>query len=206
MSRIQGLPSKEWDKDFLAEFKASGADPDASKYGATGIMAHTPHMARANSAFLAQAMQGRTLSRRLLELVRLRLAFHNQCRSCMAMRFQSAVDDGLTEGMVCSLEKPMEADDLSEREKAAIEYADVFAINHFNITDETFDKLRKHFKEAEIVELGMFVAYFFGIGRLFASWDMTEELPKVYQDKSQKVAPWMAPQDVMVVLEPRAAE
>ena len=32
----------------------------------------------------------------------------------MSVRYQSAIDDGLTEGAVCSLEQPAEADDLSE--------------------------------------------------------------------------------------------
>ena len=115
------------------------------------------------------------------------------------MRFKAALDDGFTEDLVCSLENPPEATDLHDREKAALEYADLFALNHFAISDETFDKLRLHFSEAEVVELGMFCAFYFGVGRLFASWDMTEELPKVYQDKSTKAAPWKAPGEIMFV-------
>lgn len=199
MSRISELPPEKWDPDLRKPFEAGGIDPSERQYRASAILAHAPHMAKANMAFMAASLQGHKLSRRLLELVRLRLAFHNQCRSCMAMRFQAAVDDGLTENLVCSLEKPAEAPDLSDREKAALEYADLFAINHFQITDETYDNLRKHFTEPEIVELGMFCAFYFGVGRLFASWDMIEELPKVYQDKSAKAAPWKAPGEVMLV-------
>ena len=106
------------------------------------------------------------------------------------MRYQSAVDDGLTEGMVCSLEKPMEASDLNEREKAALAYADAFATNHLAIDDGTYANLRKYFTESEIVELGMFMALFIGFGRLAATWDMVEELPKSFQDKSKKATPW----------------
>lgn len=199
MSRISGLPLDKWDPELRAALESAGIDPSEKQYRASGILAHAPSVAKANMAFMGMALQGHKLSRRLLELVRLRLAFHNQCRSCMAMRFQAAVDDGVTENLVCSLEKPTEATDLSDREKAALEYADVFAINHFAITDETFEKLREHFSEAEIVELGMFCAFYFGVGRLFASWDMTEELPKVYQDKSTKAAPWKAPGEIMMV-------
>jgi AhpD family alkylhydroperoxidase len=60
-----------------------------------------------------------TLSPRLLELVRLRIAFHNQCRSCMSVRYESAIDDGLTEDAVCSLERPADAPDLSDAERTA---------------------------------------------------------------------------------------
>ena len=199
MSRIAELPIEKWDPELRQTFESSGIDPSEKQYRASGILAHAPNVARANMAFMGTALQGHRLSRRLLELVRLRLAFHNQCRSCMAMRFQAAVDDGLTENLVCSLEKPAEAPDLSDREKAALEYADLFAINHFAITDETYENLRKHFTEAEVVELGMFCAFYFGVGRLFASWDMTEELPQVYQDKSTKAAPWKAPGEIMLV-------
>ena len=66
--------------------------------------------------------QGR-LPARLIELLRLRVAFHNQCRSCMAIRYSSGLDDGVTEDLVCSLEKPHEADDLTAGEKAALAYA-----------------------------------------------------------------------------------
>ena len=199
MTRISELPIEQWDPELRQMLQNAGVDPSEKQYKASGVLAHAPHMAKANMAFMGAAYQGNKLSRRLLELVRLRLAFHNQCRSCMAMRFQAAVDDGLSEELVCSLEKPMEAPDLTDREKAALEYADLFATNHFAIDDETFRKLRLRFSEAEIVELGMFCAFYLGVGRLFASWDMTEELPQVYQDKSTKAAPWMAPGEIMLV-------
>jgi AhpD family alkylhydroperoxidase len=197
MSRISELPLEKWDPEMRQLFQSDHGD--MSQYQASAILAHAPHMAKADVAFSRFAMEGKKLPSRLLELVRLRLAFHNQCRSCMAMRFQAAVDDGLTEELVCSLEKPMEAPNLSEREKAALEYADAFAINHFAITDETYDKLRSQFTEPEIVELGVFIGFFFGLGRLFATWDCTERLPKVYQDKSTKAAPWKAPGEIMLV-------
>ncbi len=131
-----------------------------------------------------------TLRRRLLELVRLRIAFHNQCRSCMAVRYESALEDGLTEGLVCSLEKPMEAADLTDAEKAAIHYADLAASNHFAISDETFADLRKHYTEKEIVELCMHVAYCIGFGRMAAAYRIIEELPESFQDTTKRITPW----------------
>ncbi len=187
MSRIQRLPLEQWDP----ELRAAAQDAKPFQRNGMEVMAHAPHMVKALGAFSRAAQQGRKLPRRLVELVRLRIAFHNQCRSCMAMRYQSAVDDGLTEAMVCSLEKPMEASDLNEREKAALSYADVFATNHLAIDDDTYANLRKHFTEPEIVELGMSMAFFLGMGRLAATWDMVEELPKSFQDKSRKATPWI---------------
>ena len=191
MTRLTMIPAENWDPELRALTQAEGAT--ALEQGLLRIMAHAPELAKALAIYGGSLWKGRTLPRRLLELVRLRIAFHNQCRSCMAIRYQSAVDDGLTEGMVCSLEKPYEAADLTDAEKAAIRYADLSANDHFSINGGTFAELRRFFNEAEIVELGMFIAFFIGYGRLGAAWDMVEELPQVFQDKSAPISPWAQP-------------
>jgi hypothetical protein len=92
----------------------------------------------------------------------------------------------------------MEAANLSDAEKAALEYADLFATNHFAITEATYAKLRKYFSEQEIVELGLFTGYFLGYGRFLATVNIVETLPESYQDKSRKVAPWESSETVVV--------
>ena len=44
--------------------------------------------------------------------------------------------------------------------------------------------------EPEIVELGLWVGYFVGFGRMVASWDMSEELPGGLPAKDAQVTPW----------------
>ena len=124
------------------------------------IYAQRPPLAQAYVEFGATLRRERLLSDRLIELVRLRIAFWNQCRSCMAVRYEEATKDGVDEALVCSLERPEEADDLTEAERAAIGFADLFATDHLAIGDETFARLREHFDEPEIVELCMNVALF----------------------------------------------
>jgi AhpD family alkylhydroperoxidase len=141
----------------------------------------------------------RLLPDRLVELVRLRVAFWNQCRSCMAIRYEEALADGVTEGLVCSLERPQEADDLSGAERAAIAFGDLMATDHLAITDETFDGLREHFSEPEIVELCMNVALFVGFGRLGAALHMVDDLPEHFQgDGDGPVTPWGSDEQVVV--------
>jgi AhpD family alkylhydroperoxidase len=188
MSRITMLPVDQWSDELRELFQADSATP--LEQGLVRMMAHRNPLALALVTFGTSLWSNRTLPRRLLELVRLRVAFHNQCRSCMAIRYQSAIQDGLTEGMVCSLEKPLEATDLTATERAAIAYADMSASDHLSIDDDTFATLRRFFTEAEIVELGMFIAFFVGFGRLGAAWDMVDELPESFQDKSAPAAPW----------------
>ena len=195
MTRLAKLPLEKWDGELRTLAQADGAS--GVERDSASVWAHHPEFGKAMFRFAGALWQNSILPRRLLELVRLRVAFHNQCRSCMAMRYQSAIDDGLTEGLVCSLEKPQESPDLTDAEKAALTYADISSTNHFAIDDGTFNDLRRFYSEAEIVELGTFIGLFIGFGRLAASWDMVEQLPGAFRDKSSTVAPWQ--QEPLVV-------
>lgn len=187
MSRITPLPFNEWDEDLKAVFR--GGNPSEYNLSTTGVMARAPKILKAMFTFQAAMKANRTLPARLCELVRLRVAFHNQCRSCMAVRYQSGVDAGVTEGLVCSLEKPQEAANLTAQEKAALAYADLAATDHFSIDDSTFHMLREHFTESQIIELGLFVASCIGFGRFGASLNMVDALPDTYKEGAE-VAPW----------------
>jgi AhpD family alkylhydroperoxidase len=188
MTRIASLPVEQWDPELRELAQAETLPPIQQTM--LGVYANAPDLAKPFLIFSGALSHGLTLRRRLLELVRLRIAFHNQCRSCMAVRYESAVADGLTEDLVCSLEKPYEAPDLSEAEKAALRYADLAATNHLAITDETIENLRAHYSEKEIVELCIYCAYCIGFGRMAATYRIIEELPESFQDTTRRIAPW----------------
>src|SRR5687767_4273785 len=181
MSRISLLPVESWPPELKAAL--GDATPSQFELGVSRITAHRPVLSLAMLQYNQALRSNRTLPERLMELVRLRIAFHNQCRSCMAIRYASAVDDGLEEGAVCSLEKPYEATDLSEADKAAIEYGERMATNHLSIDDAMYDRLRGFYTKPQIVELGLWVAWCVGVGRLAATWDMVEDLPEAFQDR-----------------------
>ena len=188
MSRISKLEIDQWDPELRAMTHADSATP--LEQGLMRMMAHCPDISKGFAQFGGALKVHRTLPDRLVELVRLRVAFHNQCRSCMAIRYNDAVNAGVTEDLVCSLENPPAATNLTDAEKAAIAYGEMMATNHLAIDDAVYDNLRKYFTEAEIVELGITVGLFVGFGRLAATWHMVEELPKQYQDEKGKIAPW----------------
>ena len=165
---------------------------DRINLGVASILGHRPEVAAALGNLRAALQSTGTLSPRLTELVRLRIAFHNQCRSCMSVRYQSAIDDGLTENAVCSLEQPADADDLSAAERSALRFADLFATDHLAIDDAIYDELRQHFSEDQLVELGVHCAYAVGMGRLAATWAVTEDVPDAFRaPPGSAVAPWV---------------
>ena len=169
--------------DFDPRLRARTAALEEVELGHLRMFAHSPDVALAWLDFIGGVNDGSTLPRRMVELVRLRIAFHNQCSHCMAIRFEDGVRDGegISETVVCSLEKPEEASDLDEAERAALKYADLIATDHFAVDDSTYAMLREHFTEREIVELGVYIAIFVGFGRLSAGWSYTEDLPERYQ-------------------------
>ena len=72
-------------------------------------------------------------------------------------------------------------------------FADLFATNHLAIDDAVYDELRAHFTEDELVELGMNCAVAVGIGRLTATWDVTDDVPDAFRaDPETPAAPWVS--------------
>lgn len=186
---MRKLPVEEWDP-ALVEI----ARPETTTELERGLMrffAHSPEIAKSVAALGGGLKVHRSLPDRMVELVRLRVAFHNQCRSCMAIRYEDALADGVSENLVCELETPKLSGNLTDAEKVALDFADAFATNHYAISDDTYHELAQHFSESEIIELGVTVAFFVGFGRLAATFDMIEELPERFQDKSiARIAPW----------------
>ena len=190
MARIPPLSPDE----FAPELQAV-LGPDAlgrpDQLGSLRVWARRPDLAVALHTFMQAAKEASQLSPRLVELVRLRVAFHNQCRSCMARRSPDAIGDGVSEELVCELVRPEEAPDLTDRERAALAYADRLAVAHHDIDDEVFDRLRVHFTDEEIIELGLHIAVCIGLGRVAMSWDLVDELPEGLRADGP-VGPWDA--------------
>lgn len=188
MTRISKLPYEQWDPRLREAVRPEEATD--LEQGLMRMFAHAPDLALGLAGFGGSLKRHRTLPERLVELVRLRVAFFNQCRSCMAIRYRDAVADGVTEDLVCSLERPQDAENLTPAEKVAVRYGELMATDHLAIDDAIYDELREHFSEAQIVELGMIAAFFVGFGRLAATYHMVEELPPAFQAESGRLTPW----------------
>ncbi len=186
-TRLKMVPIEEFDPELRTLVAADDKTP--LELGGMHIHAHRPSHAKAIVALHTALWTDRLLPDRLLELVRLRIAFFNQCRSCMAIRYPEAIADGLTEDLVCSLEKPYTAADLSDPERVAIHFGELLATDHLAIDDAVYDDLRRHFTEEQIVELGSYCAFCVGFGRLSATWNMIEELPERFHD-GDVATPW----------------
>jgi alkylhydroperoxidase family enzyme len=77
-----------------------------------------------------------------------------------------ARQQGLTEDLIDEVPNYRSSKILSERDKAAIRLAEVLAGDHREASQELFDELRRHFTEAEIMDLSFRIVAFVGYGRL----------------------------------------
>jgi alkylhydroperoxidase family enzyme len=85
----------------------------------------------------------------------------------MTVRYAGARQAGLTEVKIAALDD-LASDLFSARERAALAFAELMATDHHKVDDGVFAELRRHFSEAEIVELGVSTALFTGFGRFNA--------------------------------------
>lgn len=79
--------------------------------------------------------------------------------------------EGLTEAEIDRISL-YETADFSDRTKAALRFADRFAEDHRSIDDDEVRELRRHFSDAELVELGLAVGTFLSLGRLIHIFDL----------------------------------
>jgi AhpD family alkylhydroperoxidase len=101
-------------------------------------------------------------------MCRIRISVAHKCGYCSTVRSNVARADGLTEERVQDLLD--EGALLSPRERAALEYAELFKSGDEAIdSDDVYARLRRHFSEEEIIELGMLCAQTLGVGRLVRS-------------------------------------
>lgn len=183
MSRISKVPLSQWSKEF--------SEATQSQVGIMPILAHVPKVGAAVAHVYTALAETRALPKQLLELVRLRIAYRNQCRTCMAVRYGSDIGPDASADAVCALEEPIESSVLSPAEKIAVEYADKMCVDHLSVDEAFFSRLREHFTEAEMVELAVTVAILLGFGRFAATLHLVDHLPAEYREETgEPIAPW----------------
>jgi uncharacterized peroxidase-related enzyme len=115
-------------------------------------LAHRPEMLKNFLSFYASV--GRSLDRKLYELIYLRVSFINQCRYCLQHHVASSKRVGLTAEDWTAL-KAGNFSRYIDKERAALTYAEKLTRAPHEITETDFDDLKKHFSDPEIVDLHM---------------------------------------------------
>lgn len=174
MSRIE-LPPAQALPPFLRSMHDSAGETDWSTRRCARAFAAHPEILKDYLAFYYPYHRGdggSVLEPRLKELVRLRIATLNGCQTCKAARLDP---DGVGE---YEASVGVDSDDrlaFSPREQAALAFAEMMARDHFAFDDAYAAGMRRHFLEAELLELMMMCGQYIGFGRMLAMLQLEVE-------------------------------
>jgi uncharacterized peroxidase-related enzyme len=113
-------------------------------------LAHRPEMLKNFLAFYGSV--GKSLDRKLYEMIYLRVSFINACRYCLQHHVASSKRVGLTSEDWRALKEGDYAR-FSDKEQTALAYAEKLTRASREVNDADFAQLKKHFSDAEIVDL-----------------------------------------------------
>lgn len=113
-------------------------------------LAHRPDMLK--NFLLFYASVGRSLDRKLYELIYLRVSLINGCHYCSQHHVASSKRVGLTTEDWSAL-KAGDYSRYSEKERAALTYVDKLTRTPHGISDADFTPLKNEFADAEIVDI-----------------------------------------------------
>ena len=82
----------------------------------------------------------------------------------MTVRYAGPRHAGATEAKIAAIDDES-SDLLTARERAGIKFAEMLAVDHHKIDDARWAEVRRHFSEAEIIELAMHTTLYIGFGR-----------------------------------------
>lgn len=90
----------------------------------------------------------------LFELIKIRVSQINGCTFCLHLHTKEARKIGMTNERIDCVAAYQDGEMYTEREKVALEFAErVTKIATYSVSDDLFNRVRKHFSEKEIVEL-----------------------------------------------------
>jgi len=129
----------------IYEQKLKGKPGNAQK-----ALAHRPDVLKNFLGFYASV--GRSLDRKLYELIYIRVSMINGCRYCLQHHLASSKRVGLTPEDWSALKQGIYSR-FSEPERTALAYAEKLTRSPHDITNADFSELKKHFSDPEIADL-----------------------------------------------------
>jgi alkylhydroperoxidase family enzyme len=129
---------------------------------------HRPKMAAGMGA-LSEAVYGNSqLPVREREAARYTIAMINDCLVCRDTRARDGAALGADEPFYAEMLDWRSAASLTERERAAAEFAERFALDHLAMDDEFWARLHTLFSEDELADLTISCGMWLGMGRVLA--------------------------------------
>ena len=127
-----------------------------------------PEMAMAMGGLSTAVYGTSTLDKREREAARYTIALINDCQVCRATRAKDAEAAHIDEGFYAEIPAWRTSAALSDRERLAAEFAQLFATDHLGMADEFWARLHAAYTDEEIADLTMCCGTWLGLGRALA--------------------------------------
>jgi uncharacterized peroxidase-related enzyme len=135
----------------------------AGEYGPfrnqAAVFAHVPAALRHLMPMLIELREAATLPRRCLELAIVTVSKLNECHYCVAHHKPFLVVEGVSPAGVDHILDYRAHPELDERDRLVVEYSIAAWEGPSRIGDDLFARLRRHFSEAQIVELTLRITF-----------------------------------------------
>ncbi len=130
------------------------------------------------SDFYGRIFFGGQVAERYKQLARLRLSMTHGCRTCNKQNVPGALAAGITPAQIEAI-GDYENGPFSEAEKAVLAYADQVALTNMQgeLTPALYQRLRAHFSDADVCELGIVLAVISGLAKLAFVLGLVEREP-----------------------------
>ncbi|PYT03784.1 MAG: carboxymuconolactone decarboxylase [Acidobacteria bacterium] len=127
-----------------------------------------------------------SLEKKLLHMIKLRVSQINGCAFCLDMHWKDLQAEGESEQRMYSLDAWRETDYYSDRERAALAWAEAITkVTEGHVPDEVFEATRQHFSEQEMADLTFAVVAINGWNRLSIALRVvpgTYQVPKLKKE------------------------
>ena len=152
MARVREVPSSELPPDAASVYERFARDYGPFR-NQVAVFAHVPAAVRHLMGMLMELREAKTLPKRYLELAIVAVSKANECHYCVAHHKPFLTVEGVSPAGVDRVLEWRDHPELDEVDRLVVEYALAAWSDPRRVSDALFDRLRRHFSEAQIVEL-----------------------------------------------------
>ena len=152
MARVRDIAASELSSE-LAQIYDEFAETYGPFRNQVAVFAHVPAALRHLMPLLMELREAATLPKRYLELAIVAVSQLNACDYCVAHHKPFLAVEGVSAAGVDRLLDYREHPELDEIDQLVVEYAIAATERPNRLPDALFARLRRHFTEAQIVEL-----------------------------------------------------
>lgn len=138
--------------------------------------AHAPELMNFTMVdFYEKIFNGGRVDIRFKQLARLRMSLGHGCRSCNLGNTEGAKEAGFTEAQLHAIESDRSC--FTEAEAAVLALADEFLMTNVegHLSPALYAELKRHFDDAQILELGTVMSYLGGLAKLLFVFELAEK-------------------------------